>query len=73
MEVHTDRLVADCIVAKEGATVDLRSAAAFFVPQMAAAALPSAVSVPGMLVWDTTNHALRVAVAGVWETVAVVE
>jgi len=70
MRVRTEAVVTESIVATPGATIDLRSAGTFYVPQMAAAALPLAASVPGMLVWDTTGSCLRLAVGGTWETIA---
>jgi hypothetical protein len=70
MQLHTERLIAGRIEATQGAAVDLRPAATFFLPQMPAASLPDPTTVPGMLVWDTTNATLRLAASGTWETVA---
>ncbi len=72
MQVRTESLVTDGIVATEGATIDLRPAARFFVPQMATAELPAPGTVPGMLVWDTTTSSLRLAIGSTWETIALV-
>ncbi len=46
--------------------VNLKNGTAFFVPQMPTASLPSAADSEGMLVWDTTQSELTVAIDGTW-------
>lgn len=72
MEVHTERLITDRIIANAGADVDLSQATRFMLPQMPTASLPPAATVNGMLVWDTSAGALKLAAGSAWEIVAIV-
>jgi len=69
MGLHPKQIAADVEIR---GNVDLRDAPTFLVPQMATADLPDASTVNGMLVWDTTVSALRLACGSNWEIVAIV-
>jgi len=72
MKVHTEHLTAGDFVAKEGAQVDLSRAGTFIVPHMETTDLPDPASVNGMLVWDTTVSALKLACGVNWEIISIV-
>lgn len=73
MEIKSEKVVieaAGSLTSGAAATVDHKLATAgFFPPQIAAASLPAAAGVEGMIAYDTTNNKLVVSNGAAWETI----
>lgn len=75
MKIVTEELTATQATATDvdiasGGSVDAKLASAgFYPPQIAAASLPTASGVEGMIVYDTTNNKLVVSNGSAWETI----
>jgi len=58
------------LVVGAGATIDLRTARAFYVPKVHTIDLPICTGLEGCLLWDIDRNCLVTPLAGAWEPIA---
>jgi len=75
MELKSEKIVVDnagTLESESGATVDHKLASGgFYIPQITTAALPTASTHEGMLVYDTTANCLKYSDGTNWKQVTV--